>query len=249
MILVDDRIGSKDLAKPLKAMGLPVEIARLDFGDVAFAGKGPQGSSLNIGVELKRLGDLVGSLRSGRLAGHQLPGLTEMYDYRWLLVEGYWQHNEAGQVVQYKGKARGWAALPGQMSASELEKQVLTMELCGGMHVRFCNSRSDSARFLSCLYRWWTDTALDRHTSHLAVHNAPTLVPISKFRQAVTKWPHIGIATSKAVETRFRGSLRDAAKATREAWASIEIRSEGGKVRRLGMKAASDIDRFLDGKA
>lgn len=248
MLLIDDRVGSKDLLKPLKAAGLPAEIARLDFADVCFQGKGPNGSALDIGVELKTLSDLVGSLRSGRLAGHQLPGLSSHYDYTWLIVEGLWRHDEAGQVVMYRGKMRGWQPIPGRMTASELEKQVLTLENCGGMHVRYVNSRRDTVRFISNLYRWWTDIAVDMHTSHLAVHTAPTIVPVSDFRQAIMRWPNIGLKTSKAVELAFRGSIRAACLASIEEWATIETITDKGQARRLGVKAATEIVKFLEGK-
>lgn len=247
MLLVDDRVGSKDLLKPLRDAGLPAEIARLEFGDVTFQGKGPGGSSLDIAVELKTLSDLVGSLRSGRLAGHQLPGLSQQYDYTWLVVEGMWRHDEAGQVITYRGKYRGWVPVPGRMSAGELEKQVLTLENCGGLHVRYTNSRRDTVRFLSNLYRWWTDVAVDQHTSHLAVHTAPTIVPVSDFRQAVMRWPNIGLKTSKAVEREFGRSIRKACLASIERWAGIETITDKGQARRLGQKAATEIVRFLEG--
>src|ERR1035437_1169131 len=69
MILIDKRIGSADLLAPLQAAGFDAQLVELAFGDLAFEGKGPNGTTLNVGVELKRLGDLVSSLRTGRLAG------------------------------------------------------------------------------------------------------------------------------------------------------------------------------------
>src|SRR3954469_1333034 len=105
---IDRRIGSKDLLKPIIATGLDAEITELAFADVAFTGQGTNGVSVDIGIELKNLNDLVGSLRSGRLAGHQLPGLRSAYEFSWLIVEGLWRTNDAGMVVTYQGKSRGW---------------------------------------------------------------------------------------------------------------------------------------------
>lgn len=207
MILVDRRVGSKDLVEPLRTFGMPVEMVELDFADVAFTGRGAKGTPVDIGIELKKLNDLVGSLRSGRLAGHQLPGLRSQYEHAWLCVEGLWKANEHGMVTTYQGKYRGWANLPGKMMASELEKQVLTLELCGGLHVRYTNSRADTVRFMATLYRWWTDSALDHHTSHLAVHDQPTLIPIDEYRAAFCKFPGIGVKASKAVADYFHNSI------------------------------------------
>lgn len=249
MLFVDRRIGSKDLLAPLKASGLDAHLVELDYGDVAFSGRGAQGASVDIGVELKTLNDLVGSLRSGRLAGHQLPGLRAKFEHAWLCVEGQWRADEQGLVVTYQGQARGWKPLLGKMRASEMEKHLLTLELCGGLHVRYTNSRADTVRFIANLFRWWSDQALDHHTSHLAVHDAPTLVPISEWRAAFTKLPGVGIRSSKAVADHFHNSLRLAARAPVSEWAGIAVVDESKATsRRLGEKVAQRIDRFLDGK-
>jgi ERCC4-type nuclease len=249
MILIDDRAGSKDLIKPLLAAGLPAELTRLESADIAFIGKGPKGTALDIGIELKRLDggstDLAQSLRSGRLAGHQLPkmvGAKGAYDYAWLLVEGMWRHNDQGQVVVYKGPKRGWSVIPGRMSASELEKQLLTLELCGGLHVRYTNGRSDTIRFIGALYRWFTDKDLDKHKSHLAVHDAPTLTPVSEYRAFYMRLPGVGHQVSLAVENHFKGGPRQAVCAGVAEWSEI---TTGEK--KLGTKKATTIVNFLRG--
>jgi ERCC4-type nuclease len=122
VIFVDRRVGSKDLLSPLRQTGLEAELVELEFADVAFSGLGTKGASVDIGVELKTLNDLVGSLRSGRLAGHQLPGLRTKYEHAWLIVEGLWKSDERGQVVTYQGRTRGWVPLHGKIAASEMEK-------------------------------------------------------------------------------------------------------------------------------
>src|ERR1035437_1020631 len=240
MILVDRRVGSNDLLAPLKAAGFDAQLVELAFGDIAFEGKGPNGTTLNIGIELKVLGDLINSLRTGRLAGQQLPGLLKTYDYAWLLVEGEWHANKQGQVIRSDKHGR-LAKVQGRMSASELDKQLLTLELCGGLHVTHTHTRADTVRFLGNLYRWWTDRALDGHTSHLALHVPPTVYAISPFRAAVCNWPGIGVKTSRAVEQRF-GTIRSAAAASVEEWAAITAGD-----RKLGKKTAERIVHFLRG--
>ena len=241
MILIDRRVGSNDLVAPLKAAGFDAQLVELAFGDIAFEGKGPNGTMLNIGVELKVLGDLINSLRTGRLAGHQLPGLLKTYDYAWLLVEGQWRANAAGQVTTQKRRGI-WAAVPGKMSASELDKQLLTLELCGGLHVAHTHTRADTLRFICNLYRWWTDRSLDGHTSHLALHVAPAVYAISPFRAAVYQWPGIGVKMSKAVEQVFK-TVRCAASASVEEWGQITTGD-----RKLGKKTAERVVKFLRGE-
>lgn len=247
MILVDDRVGSKDLVKPLKAAGLPAEKMRLDYADVAFNGRGPENSTLGIGIELKTLGDMVGSIRSGRFAGHQLPGLRDAYDRVWLMVEGLWRTDEQGLVCSYQGPRRGWRPIPGRITGNEFEKHLYSFELCGGVHVRHTIDRAGTVRALATLYRWWTDKPFESHSSHLAVHDAPTLVAVSDFRAAVMKWPGIGMKASIAVEAHFKSSIRRAANASVDEWASIQTIGKDAKLRRLGHNVAADVVSFLQG--
>lgn len=248
VLYVDERIGSKELVKPLTAVGLPAEITHLDFGDVAFLGRGESGASVDIGIELKTLGDCISSLRSGRLAGHQLPGLVKAYEHVWLVVEGYWRHDEQGRIITFQGKNRGWRVAPGSMQAGELEKQLLTLEMTGGLHVRYTNSRRDTVRFLCNLYRWWTDNDLSGHRSHLRVHHTPTLIPISSERRTLTTLPGLGIKAAGVAEKHFMGldgkcDLVRAFQAPVDEWAELKV---GDK--RLGTKIASKIYRFVRGR-
>lgn len=261
LILVDNRGGSegekaivRDLLNPLIAAGLPAVLSRMDSADIAFVGKGANGTSLDIGIELKRLDggstDLTQSLRSGRLAGHQLPkmvGPNGAYDYGFLCVEGIWSHDDHGQVVVEQGKKRKLVQIRGHMSASAMEKQLLTLELCGGLHVRYTNTRRDTIRFIGSLYRWFSDKPFDAHDSHLAFHNAPTLIAISPFRQAVAQFPGVGVRLSKAVEAHFGGSLRKAVMAGVDEWSEITSLTDAGKSRRLGNALAARIVNFCKG--
>lgn len=243
MLLVDDRVGSAELAPPLRRLGLPVETCRLPFGDVAFAGRGVQGAPVDIGIELKTLPDLVGSLRSGRLPGYQLPGLQATYDHTWLIVEGRHSSDMQGRVtVPQHGRT---VPLHGQVSIAELEKRLLTLEIQGGLHVRHTASRAQTIQTLVNLYRWWTDQSLDQHKSHIAVHQVASVRPISQFRQTVCQFPHVGLKASRQVEEHFGGSLRRAVNASAKEWSDIAT-SENGK--RLGVKCAEAVVRFVQGR-
>lgn len=243
MLLVDKRAGSKDLIKPLRAiLGADnVEEVTLDFGDIAFTGRGVKDTPIDVGIEHKKLDDIVACCRDGRFAGHQLPGLRKDYQHAWLMIEGQWKHDAAGFITTYQGPHRGWKPLPGKMRASEFEKHILTFELCGGVHVRYTNTRADSVRAIVDLYRWFTDKPMDAHTSHLAVHTPATLGPVSAFRKAVMAWPHVGFKMSKAAEKRF-GSVEQAAMASAAWWAEVE--TEG---RRFGEVNAQKLVNFLRG--
>lgn len=245
MLWVDNRVGSADLAEPLSRMGLPVDTTRLQFGDIMFEGKGNDDTTVLVGVELKKLPDLMQSLRDGRLAGYQLPGMLKAYDYRFLLVEGTWKPNKQGQLL-VPGRHGQWQPAPSTMSVSELEKRVLTLELLGGLHVRHCTSRFSTLHFLSALYRWFTDQSMDRHTTHIVDHQPLGFIELSEFRAVVQKFPGIGIRTSLAVEMHFGGSLRAACNAPADEWADI-VHYVKGKPRRIGLKVGQQIETFCRG--
>ena len=254
MILVDKQ-GPKGafLLKPLQEAGLPAVIAdpQLTAGDLAFSGRGVGGRAVEIGIEFKRLDssstDLAQSLRSGRLSGEQLPkllGERGAYDLAWLVIEGQWRHDpRSGLITVYKGPRRGWMAIPGKMSSNELEKKLLTLEMLGGLRVRFTNTRADTVRFISALYRWWTDRDLDKHGSHLVVHEAPTFHAVTDVAAAFLRWPGVGYKAAAAAEVRF-GGVGTAAHASVGQWAALVI---GDKGKRFGRVRAEKLVTWLRG--
>lgn len=224
MILVDSRAGSCDLVKPLKDMGLPVEETTLEYGDLCFMGRGEQGAHVYVGIEHKKLPDLVQSLATGRLQDTQLRGMLATYDRMWLVIEGDWNHDANGRVAMFKGRGER-RPLKGAPPAIELEKRILCLETRGGFRVRHCPTRRDTVRFLCALYRFWNDKDLDQHTSHLAIH-APDLdrglfAPISLKRRLASQLPGIGFQRSRAVDAHFE-TIVEMANAPAEEWVKIE---------------------------
>jgi ERCC4-type nuclease len=249
--MVDYRQGSKELVVPLQQLGLEVSETTLDFGDVAFAGRGDGDVAIDIGVEFKQLEELLASLRSGRFVGHQLLGLRRTFEHSWLLVEGEYRIDPSSGLIltlqwSVKKKRKEWLPIRPRFTISELEKQMLTLQLKGGIHVHFAQTRTDSLRYLSNLYRWWNDRSLDAHTSHLAIYHPPSLVPISDFRQIVNGIPGVGFKASLAAERKFK-TVRRAMRASIQEWAELETLDDKGKPRRLGEKLAVRIDKVLGG--
>lgn len=225
-------------------MGIEVETTTLDYSDCCFEGRGNDDQPVFVGIELKKLPDLVSSLRTGRLSGHQLPGLKAAFDFAYLLVEGHWKPDAKGHITTQR---RGmWAALPG-MPVSEMEKRLTTLDLLGGLRVRHSSSRACTLHFIANLYRWWNDKSMDRHATHLVPHTAHGFLPLSDFRQTVMTFPHIGLKASKAVEDYFGGDLYAAVTSSADDWAEVITFDKQGKPRRLGAKAALAIWKFCRG--
>lgn len=206
VLLVDDRIGSKELLPELtKKLGLPAKIGRLMFGDVSLDGKGPGGKTVHVGVERKTIGDLLNSIQSGRLSSHQLPGLVQIYDYRWIVVEGLWKPGKDNLIEEWRGG--GWRPVRSRMSYFDLDRYLITLEVRGGCHVRRTGSLWETAVFVGNLYRWW-GKEWESHRGHLGLEKGltPDRVLFSRPsypRLVANVLPGIGWEKSKSVAKHF----------------------------------------------
>lgn len=256
---VDDREGSSELLAPLAAMGLPVEEKRLAAGDLAWVGRGEGGEPVSIGVEYKKLSDLVQSLNDGRLLanttakGGQIPRMVRTYDRNYLVVEGDWERAGDGKVHTWKGPGKR-RPLKGAPHAIQLRKQMFVVELRWGIKVVYCKSRRDVLDTIFTWYRVWTDKDLDAHKSHLAIHapdsDTSLRFPMSNFRAGIQAWlPGVGFAASKAIEDwvtvvhdgravvePYRLMLK-----THKDWAELSLPGKDGKRKRLGESRAKAI--------
>jgi hypothetical protein len=247
-LLVDRRAGSKELVAPLKKMSLPAVLTDLEFGDIAFEGRGEKGYPVMVGIEFKKLSEFVQSIRTQRLQGHQLIGMRKSYDYAYLFIEGDISYNQTGQLIQLSGRfCPKPQRMRGQMGISELLKRLFVLHLCGGLNPWLTRTRKDTLQSVMALYRTWTDQDLDEHKSHIGIYVPPSLIPVSSFRRVVAQLPGIGIRASLAVEKHFKQSLPLAFNADAAEWADIMIVDEHGKTRRLGTATANRIvDRFYE---
>jgi len=156
VIHLDSRVGSKHLRRPLTNMGLPAELTTLEFGDIAFEGNGASGP-VPVGIELKRLDDLIGSLSTKRFQVHQLPGMLKTYQWPILIIEG--QYRESAEGLIEKGVTFGsrlnWMRHRSLMTYQRLEGTLLTLTFCTGFRILKTLDTQDTARTVARLYRWW----------------------------------------------------------------------------------------------
>lgn len=248
MILVDYREDSKNKGSPglwedLKKTSLPIQQDKLDGGDLMFLGRGPDNREVSVGVEFKKVKDLLSSLRTQRLQGHQLLEL-QYYDFRFLLVEGDWRANDSGQVCMRSGY-KDWSPVKGGFSVAELDKTLIGLSLRAGVVVKEVSTRKDTVRWITSLYRNFTDVGWDEHTSHTGVYRPAMLTRPTPFRNFIMGLPSVGVKTSRAVEAFFtnphtgKASPRKAIAARAATWMEIDG---------VGKKGAQTIDDFLEGK-
>lgn len=228
VITIDSRAGSGDML-PLFPKDMEVGLGSLEYGDFFFLGNGPNSSLVSIGVERKAIKDLLNSMATGRLVGHQLPGMVQQYEYVYLLVEGVWRYNPDSGILEVLSGAYWADAALGQrrFMAKEVVGFLNTLAIKAGVHIVYSDNRRESVQVISSLYHWWNGKNWEQHISHLSpnkTHRAAdggvSLVKPSLVRRVAAELPHIGWGKSRAVANFFPSVLRMAA-ATKRDWEKI----------------------------
>lgn len=223
MIWIDGREGSVEMSHLIEES----VVVTLDYGDAAFLGKGPDGE-VEVGVERKKIGDLLNSIATGRLGGHQLPGLLSSYHKVYLIVEGEWRANPITGIVEAPRRKGMWVDISKgrKFRGDEVWAFLTTMENTGVI-VRTTRNMTETCRMIENLERWW-NKEWDKHRSHLAMHKRPmgmaavlTTSPPSLLRRIAAELPHIGVDRSRLVERHFR-SVVHMINAEEEEWMEVE---------------------------
>jgi len=232
VIRLDYRTGSWELARLFEPFGIRPQRSKLDYGDADFVGHGPNGECAVV-VERKTIHDLVASMQSKRLSGHQLPGMAEQYDYCYLIVEGIWRPGEDGELEINNGT---WSRNHGRgIHYRAVDAYLTTLGLLAGVVYRRTASPRESVWQIVDLYRWWTDKEWAKHKAHDTVY-APadgqqgrrmSLVPrrVSLVEKVALQLPGLD-QRAREVAKKF-GSVREMVLATEKDWL---IKGAVGKV-------------------
>ncbi len=226
-MVVDDRAGSKDLYPLLRQRGVrDVELGRMEYGDVSLVGNGPEGAPVLVGVEYKRLGDMISCIEDGRFSGHQLPGMLESFDRLYLVVEGIWREGRDGMLEVPRGA--GWKPLvhgrSSRSMASSLRSFLFTMSEKIGIRVMLTGTPSQTVDWLYHLNRWWTGKEWEEHRAYLSFDNSSALSLVSRpslVRRVAKELPGVGWERSGAVAKHF-DSVVSMAMAEAAEWENID---------------------------
>lgn len=262
--------GSGDLIRPLRRLGLEVRprtLAQMPFGDVAWAGLGPDGP-IAIGMEFKRISELLSSITTGRFADHQLRGMVKTFPIRYLLVEGIWSLDRHSGILQMRRRDRRgkwiWADA-GFGSRRWMFSEV--MEWLSGLPLKWLrtSNRAETLHAIFGLRAWWSKP-WRKHSSLKVIYSgvktglplgdefspiAAALTSISPTRRLLAGIPHVGWEYSAAAEETF-GSVEAACRADWRVWSRLRVdgATEDGRRRpRIGQKRAKSIVATLRGEA
>jgi len=222
MIMVDRRIGSGDLVNYLPKSSAALDT--LKFGDAAFIGYGPKHTPVRVGIEIKALGDACSSIRSGRFAGHQLPGLLTDYDKIYVIVEGQFRIGPEGQLQTPRHGS--WRTAQFGYDAwmyNELDNWMNTISAVSGIMIKRTMNRKESAAVILNLYKWWTVKGFEKHRSHVGFDTSgrPTLCKPGLVRRVAAQFPGIGWEKSAAVAKHFK-TVHDMVHSKPEDWQQIK---------------------------
>lgn len=241
MILVDPRIGSKDLLPILKRLGVPCEMTTLEFGDACFEGRGPEGT-ICVGIERKNLHDMLNSIEDNRYSGHQRIGMKQMYQVSVLMIEGHWKpHDPQGVLMEgfSGGSAWGYCRPRGQRQMySKLYRYLMSVSLSGVM-VSYSRDAFHTAYNIAEWFHYF-QKSWGQHTSLKEIQKIA--IPTLNHKPSLTrKWANdldgIGTKLSEDAEKLFKTPLA-LATADEMQW----LRIPG-----VGVKSAQQIVRDING--
>lgn len=238
--MVDRRTGSGELLQPIIRYGVPAQAVELEYGDFAFEGNGPDGKVM-IGIERKRLRDMMASIRSGRFSGHQLPGLIASYDFCYLLLEGLFRPEQSTGMLQELN--HGWKDVTlgeQRFLYRELYLFLCSMERKTPLRVHRSSYPSETVLQIVDLYRWWSKE-WEQHKSHqgMKINLMESVVKPPLTVRVARELKGIGDSKARAVGKKFR-SVQEMANAGPDDWIGIDG---------VGKKLAEQAVKELTGEA
>ena len=242
MILVDSRIGSVDLVPHIRKVGVPCEVTTLEFGDAYCEGNGPKGK-INIGIERKKLGDMLSCIEDARYSSHQRVGMMQMFDKSFLIIEGVWSPSFDGTLMEGRPRKNGpfWEPInyrSRRVAYSKLRRYLFSVSL-SGVVVLYSGSPFQTAFDICEIFHYFSKPFAS-HTSMLDVQRLaiPALIEspslCRKWASAITD---VGVKFSMEAERIFGGSPIRLAKSEERDWL---------KIPRLSVKTAQRIIREIN---
>lgn len=229
MLLVDNQAGSKDLYPYIRQLTSDAILTRIDppFGDIVWAGNGPDDKPCMVAVEYKKFSELLDSQISGRFVGHQLGGLILHYDRRYLLVEGRIRvDRNTGLVQEQRGdRWRDVQRKGAGLTFRELEGWYTTIEEMTQTRIVHSFDQYESARWLFVKHSWWVNKGWDEHTAlhqfHVPQPEVAALVKPNLVRRCAKELTGVRWERSAAVAATFQ-SVREMANANEQTWLGID---------------------------
>lgn len=212
MLMVDDQGANGGKGSSLELLPLlPPELAcrrRLEAGDVAFFGHGPEGMyTLPIGIEYKKVTEAITSFTSKRFVGEQYPKMADLYQRIYFLIEGEYAEGPNGvlTVPTWRNGKRQWVSHGWSVTYRQFDNWQNSLAETGRVRVKRTATVKESASVVLDLYHMWTKE-YDQHKSLFSFDKSqlPPLIarPTTK-RLVAAQLPGMGWELSARADKHF----------------------------------------------
>lgn len=206
----EDRTVGTDMLKLVRShRDSPTALPKhLIAGDFCFAGNGEKGPCL-VGIERKRIRDMLSSMRLGRYTGEQVPKLIEHYDYKFLVIEGTYRTNwYSGLLEDLVGKQYAPISYGrGNYTGLELESFLISNILCTPIKIKRTRDERETVEFLIALNHRFSEP-WDKNLEHVTAIHQPeqyaTIGKASTVRRVAYCLQGIGWDKSGSVEQNYK---------------------------------------------
>lgn len=233
---VDPRVGSAysgdfNFRRHLKRAGVPVRERRLDFGDFAWTGNGPNGLA-RFGIERKTVDEILTAVNDSRFRRRQVTGLLNSFDFPILIVEGKaWPDPHSGVLMNGKFEA-------GRTKQRHLWENYFKFQLSLMFKARLwiipTRSKSETVLAIKGLYDWSTAKTWAEHKAVYVVDETKPdeaiLTADSMPRRTCAQWPQVAWKRSTKVEEHFKGCIACMTEADVDDWNQALSIEKGTKI-------------------
>lgn len=168
MILVDDQAGSKDLFPFIQRLTGDVIKTRISppYGDIVWCGNGPDDKPVMCAVEYKKINEILDAIcGGGRFVGHQVGGLIEHYDRRYLLIEGRIRFDRHSGIMQELRRSEWVNVVLNKRGFTyrDFEHWKTSIEEQAQIRVIVTFDEVESARWVFTKHSWWVNKGWEDH--------------------------------------------------------------------------------------
>jgi ERCC4-type nuclease len=224
MILVDSRVGSRELVPFIQRLGVKVQMEHLEYGDACFEGNGPQGR-ICVGVERKTLSDLLNCIDDARYSAHQRPGMMAMYQSNILMLEGVWKQDSVTGYLMECIRTLEWRPYryrTQMVRYNKLFRYLLSLQIAGTIVITTRDLEHTAFNICECFAYFakkWDDHTSLLETQKLnmpSLTGRPTLV-----RRWASELDGVGVKFGMQAERIFKTAY-DLSQSDESDWMKIE---------------------------
>lgn len=229
MIMVDEQGAAKGKGSSLDLIEhLPPELAvrrRLEAGDVAFMGHGPDGPfTIPVGIEYKKISDAINSLTTKRFVGEQFSKMTKVYQRIYFILEGEYGEGPDGKLVvpSWRNGKKQWVSHGWSVTYRQFDNWQNSLVESGKIRFKRSLTTAESASQVLDLYYMWTKD-YDAHKSLYSFDRSqlpPLITQPSLKRLIAAQLPGVGWDLSARAAEHFPTAI-DLVNASEEQWLAI----------------------------